>query len=677
MKKTLFIFFFVFVFLASSLPAQTPSIKLNENKTTIFQTTTPFVQLGEGNITFTLINRSEYWDNLNTPADINTGDITDDGTYILSAEENNLNVNRSNFWNDFNVSTDLNYLLLLYWTNITGRPTLLSDFIDDILWTSGFNTTFDSRDSDTTYTHLTNFTDDLEHVEDNESFNETYTDNLYADISVTGDNSSWNESGASNLYISKLGDLTPTGNYSFDSGTLFIDSTNNRVGIGIINPYSGLHYQGDIFYLTPNAGTDSNDNITIKNYATSNATHSGAPNIILRTSDIDGAYGIGVGTLYLIGGSKTTLYGGIGGGGGKISLQGGRGRDSANNPSSYAPILLQSNGGNVGIGTEAPGRNVEIYGTTAILRLRDSGATAGATLSYIEFGGTDGGAWNRTGYIGDGSSGNTDISLQAIFGDLHLGDSSGTNVLNLKDGNVGIGTDSPDRMFHMKKAASFVVHKIETTDADSDPQIELTNDARTWSIINRGSESDLLAFRTSGVNRLVIEAGGKVGIGTSSPNQKLVVVGNVNVTGNLTANFIYGETNIHPDGNITVTINTQNVHENITGFNETMLNGFTLSGNDSLVANVAGRYEADYWVSMSGGANRLYSTCLAVNGEHVTPHAHRKQGTPGDVGSMSGGGIIDLNVGDYINLQIRNEDGTQNADIFFAGMRLVRIGDIP
>ncbi|KKK64886.1 hypothetical protein LCGC14_2979690, partial [marine sediment metagenome] len=112
-------------------------------------------------------------------------------------------------------------------------------------------------------------------------------------------------------------------------------------GIGTASPYSGLHYQGDIFYLTPNAGADSNDNITIKNYATSN----GAPNIILKTADISGAYGIGVGMLSLIGGSKTTHYGGIGGGGGKISLQGGRGRDSANNPSSYAPILLQSNGG--------------------------------------------------------------------------------------------------------------------------------------------------------------------------------------------------------------------------------------------------------------------------------------------------------------------------------------------
>ena len=66
------------------------------------------------------------------------------------------------------------------------------------------------------------------------------------------------------------------GNITVGTNALFVDSTTNRVGIGTVSPYSGLHYQGDIFYLTPNAGTDSNDNITIKNYATSN----GAPNTV-------------------------------------------------------------------------------------------------------------------------------------------------------------------------------------------------------------------------------------------------------------------------------------------------------------------------------------------------------------------------------------------------------------
>ncbi|KKN19464.1 hypothetical protein LCGC14_0945360, partial [marine sediment metagenome] len=156
----------------------------------------------------------------------------------------------------------------------------------------------------------------------------------------------------------------------------------------------------------------------------------------LMKPNMSGAYGIGVGTLSLIGGSKTTHYGGIGGGGGKISLQGGRGRDSANNPSSYAPILLQSNGGNVGIGTTSPDRLFEIFGSASVFRFRDSGATASSTTAYIEFGGTDGGNWNRTGYIGDGSSGNTDLYFQAEEGDLRLGDSSSHSVLTLSKGDA-------------------------------------------------------------------------------------------------------------------------------------------------------------------------------------------------------------------------------------------------
>ncbi len=156
----------------------------------------------------------------------------------------------------------------------------------------------------------------------------------------------------------------------------------------------------------------------------------------------------------------------------------------------------------------------------------------------------------------------------------------------------------------------------------------------------------------------------------------LRVTGNLNVTGNFTGNQFYGETNIHPDGNITVIINTQGVHENITGFNESTSNGFTLIGNHSLRVDIAGVYDADFWISSSGGVNKIYESCLAVNGEHATPHAHRRQGTPGDIGSISGGGILLLNEGDMINLQIKNTEGTQNVDIFYAGMRFDRIGNL-
>ena len=99
-------------------------------------------------------------------------------------------------------------------------------------------------------------------------------------------------------------------------------------------------------------------------------------------------------------------------------------------------LTFQDETGNVGIGTQSPGRDVEIYGTSSILRLRDSGLTADATLAYIEFGGTDATAWNRTGYIGDGSSANKDLFVVAEAGNLRLGDSSSHSVLTLSGGNA-------------------------------------------------------------------------------------------------------------------------------------------------------------------------------------------------------------------------------------------------
>ena len=82
------------------------------------------------------------------------------------------------------------------------------------------------------------------------------------------------------------------------------------------------------------------------------------------------------------------------------------------------------------------GQYLEIYGDEPVLRLHDSGATADATAAYLEFGGTDNGTWVRTGYVGDSSGGNTHIHLWAEIGDLHLGDSSGSDVLVLTGGNA-------------------------------------------------------------------------------------------------------------------------------------------------------------------------------------------------------------------------------------------------
>ena len=90
----------------------------------------------------------------------------------------------------------------------------------------------------------------------------------------------------------------------------------------------------------------------------------------------------------------------------------------------------------LGTGDSPTWTGATLYSSAPMLRLRDTGATADATNAFVEFGGTDAGVWSRTGWVGDGSSGDTTISLWAEVGNLQLGDSSGIDVLTLSGGNA-------------------------------------------------------------------------------------------------------------------------------------------------------------------------------------------------------------------------------------------------
>ncbi len=172
----------------------------------------------------------------------------------------------------------------------------------------------------------------------------------------------------------------------------------------------------------------------------------------------------------------------------------------------------------VGIGTANPGAKLEIRSSTSVLRLRDTGPIADATLAYVEFGGTEGAAWKRTGFVGDASSGNTDIYLQAEEGDLHLGDSSDPNVMTLQGGNVGIGLTTIDANYKLiiRRAANV---NLGIGLIGNELAIAAFNDALSANIPMR--------FYASEYNLL----NGNVGIGTDSPDTKLQVIGTASLGG--------------------------------------------------------------------------------------------------------------------------------------------------
>jgi len=113
----------------------------------------------------------------------------------------------------------------------------------------------------------------------------------------------------------------------------------------------------------------------------------------------------------------------------------------------------------------------------------------------------------------------------------------GNNISNsrevmsiLGNGNVGIGTTSPgcilDVALQHGDTSSPMVHFRANPDGASQ------GDGNVLKLENSGNRTDveLLECVSSGTTRFVVKAGGNVGIGTSSPAQKLHVAGNIAVT---------------------------------------------------------------------------------------------------------------------------------------------------
>ncbi|MFZ2048745.1 MAG: hypothetical protein WAV25_00345 [Minisyncoccia bacterium] len=327
-----------------------------------------------------------------------------------------------------------------------------------------------------------------------------------------------------------------TGGTAADKERMTITSTGN-VGIGTTTPASKLDVRGDALIEDDATGLPT---LSVYGYGTGNTANAGSL-LVLSTDEQSWR----INNSYQAGNNKDLVF-----------------RDQTNG---LNVMTLQPTTGNVGIGTTSPSQKLEVAGNMAFSAnpastrylLVDQNGT-GTTKLIVQAGAGSaayGGAINLYGQadtskpgwvqMGIGSGAGTG-STEGRFTVNNQGLGAGTDLFTvLRTGNVGIGTTTPGSLLQVAGATSPQITISDTnagTDADSfnirsdsgTLSLRSSNDLLTssWSAMDvvktsGGFSVDHISLYTgvSGTERVRIDTNGNVGIGTTTPDRRLMVSG--------------------------------------------------------------------------------------------------------------------------------------------------------
>ena len=283
----------------------------------------------------------------------------------------------------------------------------------------------------------------------------------------------------------KSGDLNVSNDLLVNTNTLFVDSTNNRVGIGIISPAEKLEILGNI--LLTNGATR-----TIK----INDASAGNDGDNLKISAGTGTAQANGGDLYLFGGDDNN------------GIEG--------------DVIIAYNGtaarGKVGVGTSAPAEQLDVNGNLKIANSITDGsvsltvANAKAAYDHISSNGSSHGFLDQ----------NASKGASPQFSTLSVGSTPASSSFPFIFQRTS-GTEAKPTFFSNGSNLGLELRSSGT------PYIDFSRGATstyspdwTWRFIDNSGYSEIA------LAKLLYISGGNVGIGTTTNvNESLVVNGNV------------------------------------------------------------------------------------------------------------------------------------------------------
>ena len=342
-------------------------------------------------------------------------------------------------------------------------------------------------------------------------------------------------------YTDRLNILAYDGGYTY-SEAVSIKSSNGFVGLGTTSPGALLHVYGNLSAnpITFEGNGSSNSWVRFKAGATASTWQIGASSGSFIIYDelvdatrihINSSGNVGIGTTSPS--SKLHVVGNVGGGGilhltdsqveSSIGykINGGTGdvgwvTGNYNNDffmysyTSGSQVMTLKPSGNVGIGTTSPSRKLEIYAVNPALALKSSTSTG-----YSEL------------YFADSDSDNIGfISYSHSNNELAIGTNGSARMRIDASGNIGIGGSSISfsnyRYLTINGGSTTQGGVLYLRTSDASHTGEVYVDSSGFHVSGNNANQKMF-LKTVGTTRVTIDSAGKVGIGTTSPSQKLTV----------------------------------------------------------------------------------------------------------------------------------------------------------